>query len=987
MNLERFKQVDRLLHSVLERPRDQREAFLKERCAGDKTLEREVRSLLLLEQEAENFLEVPVMDADAPDLARHRRQESSETSMTLAGKNISHYRVIEKLGDGGMGAVWKARDTRLDRYVALKVLHAAKMSDPERKRRFVQEARSASALNHPNIITIHDIDQDDGADFIAMEFVPGKALNRLIPVKGLPLDKSIDYAIQVADALAAAHAAGIVHRDLKPGNIMVSETGGVKVVDFGLAKLMEPRRVADAGSVTSEAAGTDEGMILGTVAYMSPEQAEGKKVDARSDIFSFGAVLYEMITGRRAFPGDSMVSILSAVLRDDPQPASEIVKALPRDLGKIVTRCLRKDPNQRYQHAGDLKIDLQQIDPQQPTEPESPSARAKPDSRRLWWFAAAAVCIAASFSLGRWFRGAESPPAPEWLVAQLTRDAGLSCYPALSRDGKLLAYSSDAGQDGGMNLYIRQVAGGQPIRLTSDGAGNTWPDFSPDGSKIVFRSNRASGGIFEIPAFGGQIRQLAPNGLRPRFSPDGSKVAYWDGSEQMYDTVPGTSSVWVVSAAGGRPHRVGPSLTAARAPIWSPDGKRLLLVGYTSAKLHDTSSLDWWLTADDGSTFLKTGLHDALTRAGLTNWSLLPWPYCWSAETNRVVFSIGSGDAKNIWEIGISPQTGKVTGSPRRLSAGSGTQEDVFCASGTLAFTDWERRSQIWSLPFDLNRGVPAGAPERITQGSGQRSYPSLSSDLRQLAFSSNQSGHTNLWKRDLATGEESIVARSSLLQRFPVMSPSGARIAFAVNEEDGARTVYVAAPGGEPEKVCEGCVRATDWSSDEKSLLTFDGTPYQVNLLDAAAHRQTLVLKHPTNDVLYGHFSPDNRWISFTVRTSPTRAFLAIAPIDGPRPIPEGAWITIADAWTEDWAHWSPDGRTLYFPSERDGHRCLWGQRIDPVSHRPIGEPFAAWHFHGRASYSHGGQGGWSVAAGRIVIALSEDTGNIWLMSPSKTR
>jgi Tol biopolymer transport system component len=322
-----------------------------------------------------------------------------------------------------------------------------------------------------------------------------------------------------------------------------------------------------------------------------------------------------------------------------------------------------------------------------------------------------------------------------------------------------------------------------------------------------------------------------------------------------------------------------------------------------------------------------------------------------------------------------------VNGVPRRLTVGAGIEDNVSCASGgAVAFNDRETTSNVWSLPFDLNRGTPAGALERITQSPANRGYVSIPKDGRSAAFSSNQSGQTNIWRRDLATGNESIVASSPLLQRYPVMSPSGARIAFGVNEKDGKRTVYVAAPGAELEKVCEGCTRATDWSSDEKALLIYGGTPFQVNLLDVATHEQTPLLKHPTYGLLYGHFSPDGRWLSFTVRTSPNRARLAIASLDAPRPIPESAWITIADAWIEDWANWSPDGRTLYFPSGRDGHRCLWGQRIDAVSHRPVGEPFAVWHFHGRAFYR---QDGWSTAGGRIAIVLREDTGNIWLMRP----
>src|SRR5579859_6189565 len=245
MDSERWKQVDSLLQAALERPPDEREAFLRQASTGDEALEREVRSLLTAQREAGSFLDKPAMEVAARALAGHQSEERPEPSASLSGRTISHYRVIEELGSGGMGVVYKARDTRLDRMVALKFLPRAKMSDPERKRRFVQEARAASALNHPNIITIFDIDQADGADFIAMEFVPGKALDRLIARKGLRLNEALQFAIQVADALAAAHAAGIVHRDLKPGNLMVTENGCAKVLDFGLAKLIERGGVSE----------------------------------------------------------------------------------------------------------------------------------------------------------------------------------------------------------------------------------------------------------------------------------------------------------------------------------------------------------------------------------------------------------------------------------------------------------------------------------------------------------------------------------------------------------------------------------------------------------------------------------------------------------------------------------------------------------------------------------------------------------------------
>src|SRR5512139_2282310 len=283
----------------------------------------------------------------------------------MIGKTLGHYQITEKLGEGGMGIVHKARDTRLDRFVALKVLPPEKVSDPERKRRFIQEAKAASALNHPNIITIHDIDQADGIDFIAMEYVAGKTLDQRIGHRGLRLNDALKYAVQIADALAQAHSAGIVHRDLKPTNIIVSEDGVVKVLDFGLAKLTEQIKGDEtASTATVDGEGrpiTEEGVIVGTVSYMSPEQAEGKKIDARSDIFSLGSVLYEMVTGQKAFQGTSKTSTLSAILHQEPKPVSGITPTIPADFEKLISRCLRKDPAKRLQHMDDVKVALDEL--------------------------------------------------------------------------------------------------------------------------------------------------------------------------------------------------------------------------------------------------------------------------------------------------------------------------------------------------------------------------------------------------------------------------------------------------------------------------------------------------------------------------------------------------------------------------------------------------------------------------------------------------
>ena len=355
----------------------------------------------------------------------------------MIGRTISHYQITEKLGEGGMGVVYKARDSHLKRFVALKVLPPEEVTDPERKQRFVQEARSASALNHPNIVTVYEIDRTDGVDFIAMEYVEGKTLGALIGRKGLKLSEALKYAVQIADALAKAHAVGIVHRDLKPGNVMVTAEGRVKVLDFGLAKLTEPAAVRSEDSTLTGQPLTEAGLIVGTAGYMSPEQAEGKKVDARSDVFSFGSVLYEMLTGRRAFQRDSPVLTLAAILHLEPPP---LPAGMPQELERVVARCLRKDPARRFQHIDDVKIALEEL------KEESDSGRlaavqvpARPRKRRFLRpaLAAAAVLVLAAGSVFLWRRVQAKPLTDKdvLVLADFTNTTGDSVFDDTLKQG------------------------------------------------------------------------------------------------------------------------------------------------------------------------------------------------------------------------------------------------------------------------------------------------------------------------------------------------------------------------------------------------------------------------------------------------------------------------------------------------------------------------------------------------------------------------
>jgi Tol biopolymer transport system component len=434
-------------------------------------------------------------------------------------------------------------------------------------------------------------------------------------------------------------------------------------------------------------------------------------------------------------------------------------------------------------------------------------------------------------------------------------------------------------------------------------------------------------------------------------------------------------------------------LTATRYPIWAPDGKHLLVVGYSSQRGFDNSALDWWLVSANGNETMQTGAHEAIVRAGMElqrDWRTpvpsIPAPSCWSKD-NTVVFSTVISESRNLWEVTLSPQTGKVSGLPKRLTTSSANEVSPSCSNrGALAFANVETKNNIWLLPFDLNAGRPGGMLEQISGRPAWRETASLAGDGRSLAFASYQSGESgnqSIWLRDLQTGKETGVAGSQFAERYPVSNRSGDRVAYSVYEKE-KRMVYVSSLGAAPERVCEGCLRATDWSLDEKDLIVFGGVPYQINAVDIASRQQIPLIQHSQYSVLYGRLSADNRWISFTARVQPGRGRITVAPTDGPKPVPESAWIAIADVGADDYANWSPDGKTLYFTSNTDGYSCLWGQRLDAISKRPMGQAFAVLHLHGRLFFGHGG---WSAAGGRIAMALSEKTGNIWMMSRSGRR
>jgi serine/threonine protein kinase/tetratricopeptide (TPR) repeat protein len=406
---ERRKHVESLLEAALARPPDERDAFLRQTCAGNDALEREVQSLLAVEERADGFLERPAIEAAARAIALDARPDTSESGLSLTGQTVSHYRIVGKVGAGGMGVVYKAEDIRLHRFVALKFLPDAVARDADALRRFQREARAASALNHPNICTIHDIGEQDGRACIVMEYLDGTTLKQRIAEQPVGIDELVRFGIEITEALEAAHAAGITHRDIKSANIFLTQRGVAKVLDFGLAQVASLRGAdADVGApagptVTVDAHLTSAGSVLGTVAYMSPEQVRGEPLDVRTDLFSFGVVLYEMATGTLPFLGDSSAVVFAAILNEAPVPPARLNSGVSAEVARIIDKCLEKDRDLRYQRASDLRTDLQRL--KRDRDSAWITVHAKPETtshiRKRWKvFGAAAAAVLAVLVAG-----------------------------------------------------------------------------------------------------------------------------------------------------------------------------------------------------------------------------------------------------------------------------------------------------------------------------------------------------------------------------------------------------------------------------------------------------------------------------------------------------------------------------------------------------------------------------------------------------------
>ena len=706
----------------------------------------------------------------------------------VTGRTLSHYQILEKLGEGGMGVVYKARDTHLNRLVAVKVLPPEKVADPQRKARFVQEAKAASALNHPNIIHIYDIDQQDAVDFIVMEYVAGKTLDQVIPRKGMRVSEALKIATQIAGALARAHAAGIVHRDLKPGNVMVDEHGLVKVLDFGLAKLVE--RDAPEDATTAVGIETDEGTVVGSASYMSPEQAEGKPVDGRSDIFAFGAVLYELVTGQRAFQGDSSMSTLAAVINREPAPPGEDV---PSEVRRVISHCLRKDPTRRFQHMDDVRGLLEELKEESDSGKLVRGPAGVSRSSAPWRLVAAAGLLATAVGVwALWYTTRTPAPAPRLLP--LTSYQGRETHPSFSPDGRWVAFSWNGEKQDNVDVYVQVVGSGEPHRRTTDPAPDSCPVWSPDSTQIAFvRIKGDQAAVYVVPALGGSERKVtdflpvpgldAFLGPAISWSPDGKWLAVPE-----LDAGATNGIVLVPAERGEKQTLISGSLSAGRFhwPAFSPRGDTLAFASCTGDRSCDLNLLDL------GRDYTPQGQPRRLTRQGAVVEGI-----AWMPGGRSLVYAAAADIAAgfSLWRVLASGGA-----EPERMDlAGAATRHPAVSRAGDrLVLSRYEWDLDIWR--FEGN-----AAPQRLASSTRGETDPHFSPDGRRIAFITNRSGKgSELWVADRdGTNPVRLTEGAGRQLGSPRWSPDGRWIAFDAAGEDGHWDIYlIDAAGGQPRRL-----------------------------------------------------------------------------------------------------------------------------------------------------------------------------------------
>jgi len=883
MKPERWQQLKQIFQSALERDPAERAAFLNQACGGDVALRDEVASLISSHNQAGDSIEI--MAAEAATKMLSAEQGSIE------GEQIGHYHVLSRIGRGGMGEVFLSQDTRLGRKVALKLLRSDLTGNEDRLRRFEQEAQAASALNHPNILTIYEIGQQASLLYIATEYVEGETLRQHICREPMTLVHALDVAIQIASALAAAHQEGIIHRDVKPENIMLRSDGYAKVLDFGLAKLMEPKGIG-AAAPTLPRVQTQPGIVMGTVSYMSPEQARGLALDARTDIWSLGAIIYEMSSNHQPFEAETASDVMAFILQKQPLPLSHHLPEVPAELERIVKKALRKDREERYQTIKDLLIDLrsfrQELDLESHLIRSLPPAAARvtssgdsaattthyPSSAEyifsevkrhkraiaLILGVMLVTIVGGGYMIYRRFSATRTAAVVNATFTQLTDQPGPEYFPSLSPDGKSFVYASYA--SGNWDIYFQRVGGKNPINLTKDSpADDTQPVISPDGERIAFRSEREGGGIFVMGATGENVMRVSDFGNNPTWSPEGNSIACTDEGplEPAIRNNP-NSRVWTLNVDTGEKRQV--SKDDSIQSNWSPHGHRIAYAGRRNATQRDV----WTIPAGGGEP------------VEVTNDAALDANPVWSPDGKNLYFVSDRAGSMNIWRVPIDEQTGSVLGPPQPVTAPSSYSAQLsFSRDGSrVAYAQIGRLANLKRIEFNPEKEAVTGQGEWITQGSRFASVPHVSADGEWVAFDSQGGTQDDLFviRRDGTTLRQ--LTNDPYKDRAPRWSPDGKRVAF-FSDRSGKWEIWII-------------------NSDGSGLKQLTYTPVTVTT---------------------PQWSPDGTRIAYRI----SAATPSIIVVDKPwtEQLPE---VLPSDREAASWGvwSWSPDGRRLAGSKQLNG-------------------------------------------------------------------
>lgn len=765
-DVERWQRVKQLLDQAIACDAQERNSFLERECGADSELRGEVESLLSSHQRAgSDFLGMPVINMPGSLGVRAATSVSSQIGLS-PGTLLGQYEVIGLIASGGMGEVYRARDTSLQRDVAIKVLPPAVLHDEERLRRFEQEARATAALNHPNILAIFQMGVHDGAPYLVSELLDGITLREQLARGPIPFRRAIDHAIQISRGLAAAHDKEIVHRDLKPENLFIVRDGRIKILDFGLAKLRQ-RYAEDLGVSTK---GTESGMVMGTVGYMSPEQVSGKPADHRADIFALGAVIYEAITGQRAFRKPTAAETMSAILNEDPPSVSQLTRGIPPALEKVVQRCLEKNPAQRFQSASDLAFTLEAVSD---SGAKPSSTWSKPKTRlRLWWYAAIATAVVLAGLAVREFLPRNAPvPVTDWV--QITNLADSVTSPAFSPDGRMLTFlrGSDTFTTPGQ-VYVMLLPHGDPVRLTNDSTSKMSPIFSPDGANISYT---VPWDTWTVPVLGGEPRLWLPNA---------SGLSWLDADNLMFSQITDGNHMQLVSSDLSRAH-LHPIYTPASSigmvhrSYVSPDHKSVIAIEMTG-NLWDPCRL----VPFDGSAPGKAiGPADGVcTAAG------------WSPDGKWMYLNTNSGKAFHIWRQQFpNGRIEQVTSGPTEEEgiALSPDGDSVVTAVGI-------RRTSVWLHDSHGDRVLTSEGNAALAD---PRNGSPFSPDGKKLYYLvrrtpgrelRSDAGVGELWELDLESGAAHAIMPGFTITDFS-LSSDGRDIAFSALGENDAQSIWVA--------------------------------------------------------------------------------------------------------------------------------------------------------------------------------------------------